>query len=369
MKRSCLILTTFVVSYILLLQIGCQKQTEAPVPQSPKTTVVKPKPVVPPPPPAKPQITEPEPPKNAPKITFEKVVHNFGQVGPGTRNVCEFKFTNAGNALLKIKKIQSTCGCTVANLSKKEYAPGEGGTITATYSTGRMPGAQSKHLHVLSNDKASPKVTLTVKAEVVLKVTHKPEKLNLLLKDENAGCPKITLTSIDGQPFAIKSFKTPQNCITAAFDSSVKKTKFVLEPKVDIEKLKKNLRGYIRIGLTHPECDTLTINFNALPRFKITPYSIIVRNAEPQKPVKRVVWILNNYGEDFQIDSVSSKNDAIKVLSREKVDSRYKLELEITPPAGDKRRVFTDVLYVNIKGGDKLAINCHGFYAMNKKSS
>lgn len=366
MKRNCLILTV-VVSSILLLQIGCQKQTD--LAEEPKTTVVEPKLVAPPPtPPEKPQITEPEPPKNAPKITFEKVIHDFGQVGPGTRNVCEFKFTNAGNALLKIKKIQSTCGCTVASLSKKEYAPGESGTITATYSVGRMPGTQSKHLYALSNDNASPKVTLTIKAEVVLKVTHKPEKLNLLLKDENAGCPKITLTSIDGQPFAIKSFKAPQNCITAAFDSSVKATKFVLEPKVDIEKLKKNLRGYIRIGLTHPECDTLTISFNALPRFKITPYSIMVRNAEPQKPIKRVVWILNNYGEDFEIDSASSKNDTIKVLSREKVDNRYKLELEITPPAGDKR-VFTDVLYVNIKGGEKLEINCHGFYAMNKKSS
>ena len=29
-------------------------------------------------------------------ITFEKTVHDFGQVSPGSKNVCEFKFKNTG---------------------------------------------------------------------------------------------------------------------------------------------------------------------------------------------------------------------------------------------------------------------------------
>ena len=64
-----------------------------------------------------------------PRISFKKTVCDLGDVGQGTRNSCEFKFTNTGRGLLKIGKISRTCGCTVFKLDKKEYAPGEAGTI------------------------------------------------------------------------------------------------------------------------------------------------------------------------------------------------------------------------------------------------
>jgi hypothetical protein len=59
------------------------------------------------------------------RISFEKTVCDLGDVGPGTKNECEFRFTNTGRGLLKIGKISRTCGCTVFQLDKKEYAPYE----------------------------------------------------------------------------------------------------------------------------------------------------------------------------------------------------------------------------------------------------
>jgi hypothetical protein len=144
----------------------------------------------------------------------------------------------------------------------------------------------------------------------------------------------------------------------------VKATKFVIEAKVDIEKLRKRLNGRIDIDLTHPECKKVTIPFSVLPRFKISPPSISILGAGPQKPITREVWILNNYGGDFEVESVSSKKGIIKVLSQEKIDNRYKFELEITPPAAEgKTKTFSDVFFVNIKGGEKLEVACRGFYA------
>jgi hypothetical protein len=46
-----------------------------------------------------------------PKISFEKTVYDLGNVGEGTKNSCEFSFTNTGRGLLKIGKISRTCGC------------------------------------------------------------------------------------------------------------------------------------------------------------------------------------------------------------------------------------------------------------------
>jgi hypothetical protein len=65
--------------------------------------------------------------ESLPRISFEKTVFDLGDVGQGTKNTCEFRFTNTGRGLLKIGKISRTCGCTVFQLDKKEYAPNESG--------------------------------------------------------------------------------------------------------------------------------------------------------------------------------------------------------------------------------------------------
>ncbi len=73
-----------------------------------------------------------------PRISFEKTVCNLGDVGQGTKNTCEFRFTNTGRGLLKIGKISRTCGCTVFQLDKKEYAQNETGTIKVIYTAGPL---------------------------------------------------------------------------------------------------------------------------------------------------------------------------------------------------------------------------------------
>ena len=191
--------------------------------------------------------------------------------------------------------------------------------------------------------------------------------MKLLLNKENAGCGEITLTSLDDKPFAIKRFKSTVDSISADTDPSVEATKFVLQPKVDIEKVQGALTGGIEISLTHPQCDKVVIPFNVLPRFKTEPASIIVFNAETGKPSRKELWVLNNYNEDFEIESAFGDKDIIKVVNQEKIGNRYKLELEITPPvAEDNKKMFVDTFRVNIKGGDKLKIRCRGFYLREK---
>jgi hypothetical protein len=92
-----------------------------------------------------------------PSICFEKTVCDLGEVGQGTKNTCEFRFTNTGRALLKIGKISRTCGCTVFHLDKKEYAPKETGTIKVIYMTGRATGPTQKSIYVPTNDKTNPR--------------------------------------------------------------------------------------------------------------------------------------------------------------------------------------------------------------------
>jgi len=61
-----------------------------------------------------------------PRISLEKTVFELGEVGQGTKNTCEFRFTNTGSADggLKIGNISRTCppkAGTVFHLDKKQY--------------------------------------------------------------------------------------------------------------------------------------------------------------------------------------------------------------------------------------------------------
>lgn len=362
--RKMVIPIALVVASVYLPQIGCQEQAMAAEKTKPKLRASKPEIKA-----AKAETAQEEN-KPAPKIKFEKVTHDFGKIAPGSKNICEFNFKNEGDSLLKITKVSKTCGCTPYTLDKKEYAPGESGTLKVRYNASKRPASVTRRLHVSSNDKANPSVTLTVKAKIVQKVDYQPHMLNLLLKGENAGCPEITLSSLDNKPFAIQEFKSTGNCITADYDPSAKATKFVLQPKVDMEKLQKGLNGNVAISLTHPGYDKVTIPFKVLQRFKTEPPSIIVFKAEPQKPITKELWILNNYDDDFEVESSSSQKNVIKVLNQEKVGNRYKFELEITPPTlKGNRKYFNDVFLVNIKGGEKLRVTCRGFYSKKHRDS
>jgi hypothetical protein len=334
MERKCRVLVFLIVGCVLSLQTGCQQQ--------------------------------------ASKITFEEVVSDFGEVGPNTKRAGEIKFTNAGESVLKITKVSKCCG-VVAKLDKDtaEYAPGESGAVKIEWKSGREPGAFSRQLMVHSNDKINPAVTLTIKAMIVLKVVSEPERLRLLLNEENAGCPKLTLRSIDNQPFSITGFQSTGDCITADYDPSVKATEFILEPKVKTEKLHENLQGSINMSLTHPEGNTATIHFDVLPKYTISHQSLVFLDPEPEKPMVRKISVLSNYAEDFEIESVSSRGNtiAVKILEQKKIRNGYQLDLEITPPAAEGGTRFTDELSVNIKGGEKLAIRCNGWYSTRRSKS
>jgi hypothetical protein len=340
MKRKCLIGVLLLISGALFLQTGCQEQAK-------ESVTIQEKPEA---------IAESD--KPSPEISFENVVYDFGEVGPNRKKTGQFKFTNTGETLLKITKVAKCCG-VVTNLDKMEYEPGETGTLKVTWNSGSRPSTMRRKLTIHSNDPNAPASNLTIKAKVVLQVDWKPKSLRLFLGEENAGCPKITINSLDKQPFSILQFKST---------SSVKATKFILEPKVNIEAMPKNLKGRININLTHPEGKTATILFSVLPKYTVRPSMVIVWDAQPEKPVIKKIDVLNNYHKDFEIESVISNRNIIgvKVLEQRKITKGYQLDLELTPPAAEGKTNFLDELSINIKDGENLTIRCNGRYSKRK---
>lgn len=301
---------------------------------------------------------------NVPRIVMESVEHDFGEIGPETSHKAQFRFTNKGTAPLKITLVRSCCGVVTKGVQAGQvYAPGESGVLEVDYRAGSQPGSMRRSLYIQSDDPVQSVVTLTIKATIAVRVRCEPSTLKLFLRQDNAGAGNITLTSLDGRPFAIKGFRATGNAIRADFDPTVEATEFVLRPIADTERLERNLRGQISIDLTHPECRNVRVLYDVLPEFTINPENIMLFNLKAEQPVEREIWILSNYQEDFEVESVSSQKGIVALLDKTKVQNRYQLKLRITPPAAEgERAVLTDVIEVKIKDGQTLSIPCRGFY-------
>ncbi|MGD0785054.1 MAG: DUF1573 domain-containing protein [Sedimentisphaerales bacterium] len=301
-------------------------------------------------------------PSNA-RIKFDTLVHDFNKVGPDTNNDCKFKFTNVGKDVLKIDRLQGSCKCTVPDLQKKEYAPGESGEITVQFHSPKFQGATSQHVMVFSNDSNEPRVELEIKAFVQLAVQVTPELLNLSFIAPNGGASPITVTSLDGEKFAVTKFESFGNVISISVDPNKISDKFIFNPVVDVNNLRKNLNSSALFTITHSKCKEIKIQYSCLREYEASPTVIIIRNAVVGEIQKRTVYLTSNYNQPIEIESVSSDKGIIKVINKEKTENSFKFDIEIAPPLAEgKSRVFSDNLRIKIKGKEQIDVACRGFY-------
>lgn len=105
----------------------------------------------------------------------DKIVRNAELTDESVEAV--FTFTNTGKRTVKITEVKSSCGCTVADLEKYVYAPGESGTIKATFNIGSRMGTQYKTIAVKTDNPEQPTKTISLQVEIPVAVKIFPRLL------------------------------------------------------------------------------------------------------------------------------------------------------------------------------------------------
>lgn len=304
---------------------------------------------------------------DVPAITFKEISHDFGSVGPSSSHTCEFTFTNTGKAVLKIDRIHAPCGCTIPELEKKEYAPGESGTIKVRYNAPASAATIKKPIFVYSNDPVTPQLELSINAKVQVNVSVTPDNVSLLLDQDNAGMPKLTLKSIDGKEFSVTSITSTNEVMDIPFDAAKKATEIVLEPKVNLEKLESAKGGVIQVHTDHPQSGVLMVRFDVKPLFEVSRPRIILQNVQPGEEVVRDVLIKSNYDKKVEIESFSSTNGTMTIESQKEEGNHLQIMVKITLPTdapASSRRYITDELKIKLKDGHELSVRCSGWFRL-----
>jgi hypothetical protein len=120
------------------------------------------------------------------------------------------QFRNSGDAPLKISRVQTSCGCTAADLQKLEYLPGEEGEIGVKLNTKGFSGLIRKYvtIYLEDGDPISTRVVLqtTVKSQFEIQPAYLDFQSIELKSKENGRSLRVT-NNFDG-PLIIEALLT-----------------------------------------------------------------------------------------------------------------------------------------------------------------
>lgn len=142
-------------------------------------------------------------------FTEERIEHT---ASPGeTSFEARFPFENKSDETVTVVDVRSSCGCTVPELDKKTYAPGEKGEILAVFTYGSRTGRQNKTITV-TTDHGTQRVQLSVM--IPQKWTVEP-RIQTWRMDEAPSAKAIVVQFKSVTPEAVSLGDYPKDRFTA----------------------------------------------------------------------------------------------------------------------------------------------------------
>lgn len=153
-----------------------------------------------------------------PAITIEEPSFDFGTIQEGPEAAHDFIVMNKGDQLLKIDRLQTSCGCTSSKMDKMEIKPGEKATLTALYDTANRPGPFKKEIRVFSNDPVHPEVVAAIQGTVQPRpgpmIGVEPTSLNLgTIKPDEERILKIAISNMGEKELVLHAIVTRDGSI------------------------------------------------------------------------------------------------------------------------------------------------------------
>lgn len=115
----------------------------------------------------------------APRAVPAAIVHDFGEVAPGTRVEHRFEIVNRGDRVLEIRPIESSCGCRASLAAADTVAPGESAGVLLSVDPTERSGPTSAWVRIGTNDPLDPELRFVLQGRVAGDVRVEPDRVFL----------------------------------------------------------------------------------------------------------------------------------------------------------------------------------------------
>jgi len=256
-----------------------------------------------------------------PIITTEPDKLDFGVMNQQESQDKEIIIRNIGGEVLKIREVKPDCGCTIADVSKKELQPGEATTLKVTFNSKKFEGPQTKYVRIYSNDPDTPLLEYVIQADVHVPIYIKPPKRQLgfgRLRQGETNIQKAWLETHEVPELELKPVRYNSELFTIEIknntDGALNKAIMVVHSKPDAPV--GNHREFIRLETNVPEMRT--IDFEAfvdiLQDLEVNPPKINFRYAQRDQVMKHKVHVRAT-GEDIKFKITGAEIDLPNFVS------------------------------------------------------
>ena len=305
-------------------------------------------------------------------LVFDETAHDFGTIFDDEPQAHSFTFRNEGDGVLIIRDVRPSCKCTVGELTKRSYAPGENGSIEVGFNPTNKSGPQRQTVRISSNDPENPALELTITVTVKERVVVTPKYLDFGKVDRGESKSVPIRIAGRGEGFTIHDIVASREVFTA---------EVVGDRLIDYQGDK--LREYeilvtvsdqLPVGMTQATLDIGTsderraeVSLNLVARvtgmLTTSPPRVLLRNLREDEMFSTQMTVSHTEHRAFtvqkaELDGVSGGELKVGVTPID--ESTYRVTVAGVPEEGERFVRGEIVVSTDVPGEEKIRIKFYG---------
>ena len=128
--------------------------------------------------------------ENKGNLVFSSKTQDAGEIFDQETVTLSYLFRNTGVGPVTITQVKTSCGCTVPELEKKTYMPGESGNLNVAFDPKGKHGTIARNITIYTDAETTPTITLIVRAMVKPIVVLEPNIIPFEAVEKGASATK-----------------------------------------------------------------------------------------------------------------------------------------------------------------------------------
>jgi len=247
----------------------------------------------------------------APRIVIEPEQIDFGVLQQHETRDTKVAITNAGDATLEIREIESTCGCTVPALEVTELAPGESTEMEIHFNSKTFQGKQTKYVHVFSNDPQRGAVDLIITADIKVPLEMHPGKSMIGFRTLQVGETQTltyTFTAEQVDELQMEPRSWPREWLAIDVRPGTSAHTVLVDFSVKEDAPPGRHREQIKLTTNVPEVPVVNLQADVklISDLVVSPEKVNLRVLRPEQPIKTRVRVAPyRPGTSFEVTGAS----------------------------------------------------------------